>query len=445
MLDPTTIKPLRVAVFGLGYVGSVTATCLARAGHEVIGVDPDQHKVDLIRQGRSPIVEPGLDEIVADAHAAGRLDAVTSLDSLVDRDLTIVCVGTPSKANGDLDLRFAERVASDIGAALAGNDGYHVVVFRSTMLPGTVQGRLVPLLERASGRTVGETMGVAMCPEFLREASSVADFFDPPLTVVGAGDDRAASVVRNLFAFLDAPVEVVDVQTAEALKYACNAFHAIKVSFANEIGRLCQGTGADSRQVMQLFCRDESLNLSPAYLRPGFSFGGSCLPKDLRALVYRARSLDIDLPLLASVLPSNEHHLRRAVDWVLEAEIRSAAILGLSFKAGTDDLRESPSVALSEMLIGKGVELRIYDAHVNPDRLFGANRLYVENRLPHLNRLLTPVPSQALAGVGAAIVATSEPAVVDALLSDPPPHVLDLSGRLGADVEALPGYAGLAW
>ncbi|MBA2497659.1 MAG: nucleotide sugar dehydrogenase [Acidimicrobiia bacterium] len=445
MLEPTATQSLRIAVFGLGYVGSVTASCLARAGHDVIGVDPDQHKVDLMSEGRSPIVEPGLNEIVAEARTAGRLGAVTSLDSLAERDLTIVCVGTPSKSNGDLDLHFAERVATDIGAALADSDSYHVVVFRSTMLPGSVQGRLVPLLEAASGRTVGETLGIAMCPEFLREGSSVSDFFDPPLTVIGADDDRAAGVVRRLFAFLDAPAEVVDVPSAEALKYACNAFHAIKVSFANEIGRLCQATGADSRQVMQLFCRDESLNLSAAYLRPGFSFGGSCLPKDLRALVHRARSLDIDLPLLASVLPSNEHHLRRAVDWVLETGIRTAAILGLSFKAGTDDLRESPSVALAEMLIGKGIELRIYDAHVNPERLFGANRFYVENRLPHLNRLLTPLPSPALSGAGAAIVATSEPAVVNALLGDPPPHVLDLSGRLGPDVEALPGYVGLAW
>jgi GDP-mannose 6-dehydrogenase len=369
---------MKIAVYGLGYVGCVTAACLAHQGHRVVGVDPDGHKVARINAGRSPIVEPQLDELVAEARAAGRLEATTDGGALPGTcDVTIVCVGTPSRSNGELDLQFLERAAQQIGAGLAGSAGHPVVAFRSTMLPGTTAGRMVPLLREASGLRPGEDFGVAMCPEFLREASGVADFYDPPFTVVGAQDDRTVQVLRGLFAFTGRPVHAVDLETAEALKYACNAFHAVKVAFANEVGQVCKATGADARTVMSIFCEDDRLNLSPSYLRPGYSFGGSCLPKDLRALLHRSQRLDIDLPLLTSVPGSNERHMRRAATQVLEGGHRRVAMLGLSFKSGTDDLRESPYVDLAEILIGKGVDLAIYDAAVNPARLFGANRRYM--------------------------------------------------------------------
>ena len=437
---------MRIAVFGVGYVGSVTAACLAREGHTVIGVDPDERKVARIRAGRSPVVERDLDELIAEVRGLGRLDATTDAREAVRlADVSLVCVGTPSMSNGDLNLRYAERVASDIGGALAGQNRCHVVVFRSTMLPGSVEGRLAPILASASGMRVGEELGIAMCPEFLRESTGVADFYDPPFTVCGVGDERTTNTVRELFAFIDAPFHRVDVPTAEALKYACNAFHGIKVAFANEMGRFCQASGGDARALMRIFCADDRLNLSAYYLRPGFSFGGSCLPKDLRAAVHRARRLDLELPLLSATLASNAAHLRSAVEWVLFSGVRTATLLGLSFKVGTDDLRDSPYVELAETLIGKGVALCVYDANVNPLRLSGTNRAYVDEHLPHLSKLLHADPHSALSGVECAIVASDGPLVVDALLANPPPRILDLNGRLGPQVEALPGYAGIAW
>lgn len=437
---------MKVAVLGLGYVGSVTAACLAKEGHHVVGVDLDVRKVDLINEGRSPIIEPGLDDLVAEARRSGRLRAVTNLvEGVAGADVSIVCVGTPSQANGEIDLRFVERVAADIGQILAASSDPHVVMFRSTMLPGTVESCLVPILEASSGRQRGPALGVAMCPEFLREARGIKDFYDPPFTVVGTSDASAAVAVQRLLSFLDAPVHVVDLAVAESLKYACNAFHAVKVSFANEIGRLCQASGADSRQVMELFCQDTQLNVSPVYLRPGFSFGGSCLPKDVRALVHRARSLDLDLPLVASTLASNDIHLRKAFDWVLATGSRSVALFGLSFKSGTDDLRESPCVELAELLVGKGIDLRIYDANVRPGQLYGANEVYVERHLPHLSRLLVASPGEALEGASCAVVSAADASVVAALTAQPPGFLLDVSGSLGAAVEALSGYAGVAW
>lgn len=441
-----TDAALRVVVFGLGYVGSVTAACLAREGHQVVGVDLDQHKVNLINAGSSPIVEPGMEDLVAEAHRSGRLRAVTDSGEVMrTSDVSLVCVGTPSKSNGDLDVSFIERVTYDIGTALAGGNNDHVVMFRSTMLPGSVEGNLLPLLERSSGRWSGDTLHVAMCPEFLREARGVEDFYRPPFTVVGTRDPAAVLAARRLFSFLEAPFHAVETSVAEALKYACNAFHAVKVTFANELGRFCQASGTDARTVLDIFCQDDRLNISPTYLRPGFSFGGSCLPKDLRATVHRSRALDLELPMLSSVLLSNDHHLRRAVDWVMNAKVRSAAMFGLSFKAGTDDLRESPYVELAEWLLGKGLSLRLFDASVRPERLMGGNRTYIEGHLPHLSRLLVQSPSEALEGVDCAIVSVGDPAVRDALIEQPPRIILDLNGLLGSEVEDLPGYRGIAW
>ena len=440
---------MKVAVLGLGYVGTVTAACLAANGHDVWGVDVDTAKLDDIRAGRSPVAEPGLDKLVARAVADGALHATTSdVDALDEADVSLVCVGTPSTARGGTDLTYIQRAVDEVAAAMRvvrpPASHHHSVVIRSTVPPGTVEDVVVPALTTGLAGT-DIAVGAAMCPEFLREGSGVADFYAPPFVVVGTTDPNVAETVTNLLAFLDKPVRVVDVRVAEALKYACNAFHATKVSFANEIARLFRLLGIDSREVMSLFCEDHVLNISPSYLRPGFAFGGSCLPKDLRSLLHLARISGADLPLLAGTLATNELVISEAVNRVVARDARNVAMLGLSFKMNTDDLRESPNVELAERLIGKGFDVRIYDPVVNPARLVGANRRYVESRLPHLERLLVHEPSQALHGADIAIVSSSDLSILDALRIAPPRHLIDLSGRLGTEVESLPGYEGLSW
>ena len=435
-----------VVVVGLGYVGAVTSACLADLGHSVIGVDVDRLKVEEIDAGRSPIVEPRLEELIRSGRTSGRLTVTTSLGEVIPRsDVVIVCVGTPARSDGTVNLEQIERVTGEIGRELARVERFVAVVYRSTVPPGTVEGRLRPVLERESSRQAGRDFGVAMTPEFLREGSGVDDFFDPPFTVVGARDERTMQLVTELFAELNRPIQPVSVEAAESLKYACNAYHAMKVTFANEIGRLLRATGVDSREVMEVFCEDDRLNISRAYLRPGFAFGGSCLPKDLTALMHLARVHDVDVPMLGGVMRSNESHLRLAVRRVLDMEARDVALLGLSFKAQTDDLRESPFVELAETLVGKGTRLRIYDPIVNPDRLIGANRRYVESRLPHLREMLAPTPGAALEDASVAVVGTADPQTIGALVEARPKHVLDVHGRLGEDVEAMAGYEGLAW
>jgi GDP-mannose 6-dehydrogenase len=440
---------MRVAVIGLGYVGTVTAACLAANGHDVWGVDTDPFKVEEIRSGRSPVAEPGLDEIVGKTVSGGSLNATTNCaEALNSADISLVCVGTPSTSRGATDLSFIRRAVNDIVAAFGivapPQSGLHSVVIRSTVPPGTVQDVVTPVLDVGTGAN-GLSFGAAMCPEFLREGSGVHDFYHPPLVVAGTGEPRVGQAIRDLLGFLGQKVEVVDVRVAEALKYACNAFHATKVSFANEMARLFRLVDVDSRQVMSLFCQDTVLNIAPSYLRPGFAFGGSCLPKDLRSLLYQARMNGADLPLLAATLVTNELSISEVVDRVVGYDARRVALLGLSFKADTDDLRESPNVELAERLVGKGFDVRIYDQVVNPSRLVGANRRYVESKLPHLERLLVPEPQQALLEADVAVVTASDTAVVSALCSSSPAHVIDLNGRLGAGVEALPGYEGLGW
>ncbi len=440
---------MKVAVVGLGYVGTVTAACLAANGHEVWGVDVDPGKIDDIRGGRSPVAEPGLDAMVAETVAKGALRATSSCEAAVDAaDVSLVCVGTPSGQRGGTDLTFIRRALADIVAGLRSArppaSGHHSVVIRSTVPPGTVENIVAATLA-AEFAGAGIKVGAAMCPEFLREGSGIADFFDPPLVVVGTADPRVASTVSEMFGFLERPVQVVDTRIAEALKYACNAFHATKVSFANEVARLLRLLDIDSRAVMELFCQDAVLNISPSYLRPGFAFGGSCLPKDLRSLLSMARASGADLPLLAATLTTNELSINEVLDRVIAWDGRKVALFGLSFKMSTDDLRESPNVELAERLIGKGYEVSIYDQVVNPARLVGNNRRYVESKLPHLRRLLVHEPEDALVDADAAIVSTNASPVVDALLKSPPPHLIDLSGRLGPEVEALPGYEGVGW
>lgn len=441
---------MKVAVFGLGYVGSVTAACLASNGHDVWGVDPEATKVAMINQGQSPVVEPGLDDLMARAAAEGRLHATTDAGLAVDgADISLVCVGTPSSPSGNTDLSYIVRAVRDIGQALATGgvpaSGFHSVVVRSTVPPGTVEGEVISALEEEVGRKAGDGFGAAMCPEFLREGSGLADFFDPPFTVIGTADARVARAVEALFSFLSSPVRVVPVRTAEGLKYACNAFHATKVSFTNELARLYRALGVDARTVMELFCEDDRLNISTAYLRPGFAFGGSCLPKDLRSLLYLSRMNSVDLPLLGGVVASNELMVTDVVQRAIACGGRAVAILGLSFKMLTDDLRESPNVHLAETLLGKGFDVRIYDPIVQPSRLVGANLHYVHSRLPHLGRLLSDTPGAALGGADLAVVSSRADDVVEALLAAPPAQIIDLTGRLGPAVEALPGYQGAGW
>jgi GDP-mannose 6-dehydrogenase len=438
---------MKVTVFGLGYVGTVTAACLAANGHDVWGVDPDELKVAAIAGGHSPVLEPGLPALVGRSVASGTLHAtVRPADALKDADVSILCVGTPSATSGETNLAYIYRVVEDLIEPLPESlraRAFHTVVIRSTVPPGTVED--VAAILRAPFQDSGPDVAVAMCPEFLREGTGIADFYSPPYTVIGSTDLRAIDLVSRLFSFLDAPLRVVHPRTAEALKYACNAFHATKISFANELGRVFSRLGVDSREVMSLFCEDSVLNISPRYLRPGFAFGGSCLPKDLRSLLYLARTESIDIPLLSGALASNRMSIDEAIDRVVAGEGHRVALLGLSFKPGSDDLRESPYVDLAETLLGKGYEVRIHDPVLQPSSLVGANRAYVESKLPHLKRILTDCPEDAIADADVALVSHSTPEVVEALLSAPPPRIIDLDGRLGAELEALECYEGFAW
>jgi GDP-mannose 6-dehydrogenase len=379
---------MNIAVFGLGYVGSVSAACLTAAGHEVTGVDVDQRKLALVSEGRSPVSEPGLDDLLGCGVHEGRLSVTDDAAAAVGRSaLSLICVGTPSRRNGSLDTAFLERVIEQIGGALSSRTPYHVVAVRSTLLPGVLTSRLIPLLERTSGGCMGDAFGVCVNPEFLREGSAIQDFENPPFTLVGELDPRAGDVLLSAYAHLHAPIHRLLPDQASMVKYASNNFHALKVTFANEIGALCQQLGVDGAAVMRIFCEDRDLNISSRYLRPGFGFGGSCLPKDLRAIVHLAKERDVSTPLIDSVLVSNDVHIQRIVDMVLEMGKRRVALLGLSFKVGSDDLRESPFVRLAESLIGKGIQLRVYDPDVAIGNVFGRNRAYIEEHLPHVAQL----------------------------------------------------------
>jgi GDP-mannose 6-dehydrogenase len=439
---------MKVAVFGLGYVGTVTAAGLASRGHHVVGVDVDTMKVDAIASGRSPVVEPGIDELVRDAVAAGRLQATTDARLAVEgADVSLVCVGTPSSPRGDTDLTYISRAVTDLREAMEvaspPASGLHSVVVRSTVPPGTVATVVAPVF--AGELPEGWAVSTAMCPEFLREGCGVEDFFAPPFVVVGTADPRTREAMGELFSFLDLDIHHVDVGSAEALKYACNAFHAVKVTFANEMGRVFAAQGVDSRRVMEIFCEDRKLNIAPTYLRPGFAFGGSCLPKDLRALQSLARHSGVEIPMVGSAMVSNEIAVRSVVDRVLQTGLRTVCMLGLSFKMDTDDLRESPNLEVAERFVGKGLDVRIYDPIVNPDKLVGANLRHLQSKLAHVNRLLAQTPEEALDGADVVLVSSSDPAALRALAASRPALVIDLHGRLGADVEALTAYEGVAW
>src|SRR5262245_23829614 len=390
---------MKVSVFGLGYVGTVSAASLAADGHTVVGVDINADKAAAVNAGRSPIVEPGLDELLAAGVASGHLRATTDAEDAVrSSEASLLCVGTPSRRNGSLDLTYLERVSEQIGQTLRDVSSYHVVVVRSTVLPGTTHEMIIPALERASGKAYGDGFGVSVNPEFLREGTAIKDFRKPPLTLVGHNHAVDASGTIALYQSIDAPLVSTSIRVAEMMKYTSNTWHALKVCFANEIGNLCKRVGIDSHDVMDIFCRDEKLNLSSYYLKPGFAFGGSCLPKDVRALQYRAKELDVELPVISQILPSNRQQIQNALDQILETGKKKVGLLGFSFKAGTDDLRESPMVILAEALLGKGIALKIYDRNVSLAKLVGSNKAYIEQQIPHLSSLLCDTVDEIIDG-----------------------------------------------
>ena len=437
---------MRLSIFGLGYVGAVSAGCLARDGHEVIGVDPTPTKVELINAGKTPIIEPELAEIIGTAVREGRLTATDDVkEAIQGSDLSFICVGTPGQLNGNVDLRHVRNVCEQIGTALWDKTDFHIVVVRSTMLPGSIRNVVIPGLEYRSGKTAGEEFGVCINPEFLREGSAVHDFYHPSRTLIGETDRRSGDMLAQLYEGVDAPLIRTDFETAEMVKYTDNVWHALKVSFANEIGNLCKQLGIDGHRVMEIFCQDTKLNLSPYYLKPGFAFGGSCLPKDVRALTYKARSLDLNLPVLDAILLSNEQQIQRGIRMILDKGNKRVGILGFSFKEGTDDLRESPVVEVTERLIGKGCEIRIYDRNVKLASLVGANRDYILNRIPHISKLMVDSVEDVMSFAETIVIGTGAEEFRSVLTKLRPGQVIVDLVRI-IDQQSIPDrYDGICW
>src|SRR5918993_2055128 len=438
---------MRVSVFGLGYVGSVSAASFAADGHDVIGVDVNAGKVESLNSGRSPIVEPGLDELIRTTREGGRLRATTETAGAVhDTDLSLLCVGTPSRRNGSLDLSYLERVSEQIGDALRDKRSYHVVVVRSTVLPGTTHEVVIPALERRSGKKYGKDFGVSVNPEFLREGTALADFRKPPLTLVGHNYAADANGTTALYGKVEAPLITTSIRVAEMMKYTSNTWHALKVCFANEVGNLCKSLDIDSHEVMSIFCQDDKLNLSPYYLKPGFAFGGSCLPKDVRALQYRAKEMDVAMPVIESILGSNRLQIEHAIDMVVHSGHKRVGLLGFSFKAGTDDLRESPIVILAEALLGKGYTLKIYDRHVSLARLVGANKQYINEQIPHLSQHLCESIDEVIERSEVIVIGNASPEFTTAIPRCRPDQIVIDLVRIPLEFSQVTAqYDGLCW
>lgn len=438
---------MRISVFGVGYVGAVTSACLCKGGNDVIAVDVSKAKVEMINRGESPIAEAGLRELVEDAIACGRLRATTdAAEAVRETEMSIVCVGTPSLPNGDLDLHYIVDVCHQIGAEIGRDSKYHSVVFRSTMLPGSMTGTVIPTLERVSGKIAGAGFGIAIFPEFLREGTAVEDYCHPDVTVIGMLDKETIDRLHAINAIPRGGEYVVGIPTAEMVKYVNNCWHATKIVFANEVGNICKAVDVDGHTVMEVLCADHTLNISPAYMKPGMAFGGSCLPKDLRALRYRATQLDVATPMLEAVSRSNSLQIDKAFQTIVDRSTSGRiGLLGLSFKSGTDDLRESPLVEVAERLYGKGFDLRIYDSNVRHDALSGANLAYANFRLPHLSKLLVDDLDDIYEHAEVIVVGNADPRFHDVLQRRRPDQsIVDLV-HIGAGQRSNGSYEGLCW
>ena len=440
---------MRISVFGLGYVGCVSAACLAHDGHHVIGVNINPQKVQMLQMGRSPIIEPGLDALVEEGISSERLCVTTDgVTAVTNSDVSLICVGTPSNGNGSLKVDYVENVCRQIGAVLADKPSDHVVIIRSTVLPGTVQGTMLPILEEASGKKAGVDFGLCMNPEFLRESTAIDDYYKPSYIVIGELNTASGDAVESMYEHVDAPFIRTSIQTAEMVKYASNAYHALKISFANEIGNLCRAQGIDGREMMEIFVQDTQLNVSSAYLKPGFAFGGSCLPKDIRALLYRAKERDLSLPVLSAVLDSNERQIQRGIEMVERTGMKKIGVMGLSFKAGTDDVRESPIVTLIETLIGRGYQVQVYDETVRPERLIGANKAFLERELPHIASIMRSSIDEVLQEVEVVVIANASRTLRDLPRSlRAHQRLIDLAGSFRESRHSQNGYEyeGICW
>lgn len=436
---------MKISIMGLGYVGAVSAGCLAEEGHDVIGVDPQQAKVDLINEGRTPIIERDIGDMIERNVKEGRLRATTNVyEAVRHSDLSLICVGTPSMGNGHIDLTFVKRVCQQIGEALKDHHG-HTVVIRSTMLPGTMRNVVIPALEESSGLKAGEDFGLCINPEFLREGTAVHDYFHPPKTVIGEIDAASGDVLVKLYGHMPCPLIRTDYETAEMVKYADNTWHALKVGFANEIGNICKALKLDSHKLMDIFCQDTKLNLSSYYMKPGFAFGGSCLPKDVRAISYKAKLMDVQVPIINAILPSNQLQIERGIQSVIDKGNKKIGILGFSFKAGTDDLRESPIVELVERLIGKGYDLRVYDSNVRMASIRGANREYILNHIPHISKLMVGTVQEVLDHAGTIVIGNGSPEFREVpTLITPPQQIVDLV-RISESCSLEGLYDGICW
>jgi GDP-mannose 6-dehydrogenase len=438
---------VNISVFGLGYVGAVTLACLARDGHRVVGVDVDQAKLDLIAVGRTPVVEEGMVQLMADVGPSGRISVTSDTrEAVMQTDISLICVGTPSAADGNQDQAAISRLAKDLGAAMRGKTALHVFVFRSSLVAGTVEDVLRPIIENESGKKDGIDFHICFQPEFLREGSSIRDYDKPPYTIVGANEEAPAKKLKQLFGHLPCEFYTTSIRAAEMVKYCCNNFHALKITFANETARLCEALAVDPFEVMDLVCKDRKLNISPAYLKPGFAFGGSCLPKDLRATMYLAKMCNVDMPMHGAIANSNRSHIDHAIAKVMASGRRKVGMIGLSFKAGTDDLRESPLVLLAEHFIGKGLGLLVYDPEVHLSNLLGANRRFIEQRVPHIGSLMRPDIGDVIADSELLIVALNGPHILEALRQHLRENqvVIDLVG-MPARNDLRGHYIGLCW
>lgn len=436
---------MKISVFGLGYVGTVSAACLAKDGHFVIGVDPIQTKIDLINSTKTPIIEKEIGSIIEKVVGNGRLKATTdAYKAIAESEISFICVGTPSLINGNLDLKYVRRVCEKIGDAIKTKSDRHIIVIRSTILPGTMRNIVIPTLEEFSGKKAGLDFGVCNNPEFLREGTAVYDFYHPPKTVIGETDKQSGDLLASIYKNMNAPLIRTDLETAEMVKYVDNVWHALKIGFANEIGNICKPLEIDSHKVMDIFCQDTKLNISRSYLKPGFAFGGSCLPKDIRALTYKARNFDLDLPILNAILPSNQLQVERGIQMIMNQGCKKVGVLGFSFKAGTDDLRESPVVEVIERLLGKGYDIRIFDRNVNLAALVGANRDYILNLIPHINKLMVDNLEDVLEHAGTIVIGNNDPGFKNILNRTNENQVVIDFVKIN-DLASNAKYSGICW